>query len=188
MSKLIERETFKRARYREAAGRDARAGLGGWCVLCFIGVRGGSYLATDLHEILAKSELPGTGNWQVLFALENVAPACRRHHAEVGQLRRLWLGAMVRARLARPDMYRVPPFSAYWDDEPYPPTMECLGEYGYGTRYFQTNALPESIKRIHMRVDPDFEARRYCDFCPQRSPCQVLTALHRQQGGREGGK
>lgn len=174
MKRTEEREVFKMLRYREATERDARAGLGGLCVLCFVGVRGGSYLATDRHEILSKAELPGADNWQVLFSLENIAPTCRLHHSELGYLRRLWLGAMVRAELSRADVYRVPPFAAYWDDRAYPPTMECVGDYGYGTRYFQSNALPHSLERINRRVDPAFNAHRYCESCPQHVPCRAL--------------
>jgi hypothetical protein len=173
---LVGRERFMRKQYRRIDEHHEELGLGRVCVLCRVGVPGGNPIATAHHEIVPKSELPGRANWETLFAPENIALACPVHHDQFQPLRLLWLKAMVAAQLVKPEQYRVPPFLGYWDDAPYPPTFECLGQYGYGSAYFASvHPMLGSLKRLYQIAHPEFEERRFCDYCKRKARCRSLT-------------
>jgi hypothetical protein len=152
------------------------AGIGGRCVLCAVGIPGGTYLAADRHEIVGKGRLPGKDNWEQLFALENIAPACRPHHMELQHLRLLWLKSMVLTGLARVEQYSVAPFDVYWQATPYPPCGECVGHFGYGTEVFRSVArLSDSLAQLYRIANSEFDEFRFCETCPQVVRCRRLT-------------
>lgn len=170
-----ERDFLKERQYLRAAERDAYAGIGKRCVLCSVGIPGGTGQRVDYHEILPKSELRGLGNLELLFALENIAPVCREHHDKFQHYRLIWQKSMVKSGLARPEQYEVAPFSQYWDGTDFPPTMECRSRFGYGSEYFRSAEMPESLARVYRKQDADFDTHRFCDFCGERSVCRLLT-------------
>jgi hypothetical protein len=171
------REKYKLAQYQLADERDSAAGLSQVCVLCRLGVPGGSHRASAHHEILSKAELPGRKNWATLFSPANIAPACSVHHEKLGHLRLLWLKSMVVVGLARAEQYRLEPFSAYWQAAPYPPCGECVGHFGYGDEYFRSvDRLPDSLARLYKLANREFGESRFCDTCPQAVRCRLLTA------------
>jgi hypothetical protein len=172
-SEFRAREKYKLSQYRLVDERCEELGLGRICVLCRIGVPGGSYRASAHHEIISKGGLPGIRNWETLFAPENIASACREHHQLLGHLRLPWLKAMVALKLARAEQYREDPFRMHWAEEKYPLTAGCLGDYGYGSRYFQTHTMPESLRRLYKVQHPDFEEDRFCEFCRAILSCKA---------------
>jgi hypothetical protein len=176
-SRLKAREKYKRAQYRLADERYEELGLGRICVLCRISVPGGSHRASAHHEILSKAELPGRKNWEILFSPANVAPACGMHHDKLGHLRLVWLKSMVVVGLARAEQYRLKLFSAFWQDELYPPCGECVGHLGYGTEYFQSgDRLPDSLARLYKLANREFDVSDFCKTCSQAVRCRLLTA------------
>lgn len=79
--------------------------------------------------------------------------------------------AMVATGLACPEHYRVEPFRIYWKDEIYPPTLKCLRLFGYGSQYFQSNPMPESLSRLYQLDQAGFDSTCFCDFCPLNRLC-----------------
>ena len=175
-SRFRAREKYKHAQYRLADDRYEKMGLGRICVLCRMGVPGGSYRASARHEVLSKADLPGQVNWRVLFSMQNIALACSLHHEKLGHLRLLWLKSMVGVGLARAEQYRVTPFNAFWREALYPPVAECAGRFGYGTEYFRSvDRLPGSLAQLYKLANREFDAFRFCETCRQVVRCRLLT-------------
>lgn len=151
---------YRDYQYSLAQQRDRNAGLSKRCVLCATGVPRGTDQADDYHEIIPKSALPGPRLQAQLYALPNIAPACRYHHQMLGRNRLIWMKAMVAAGLATEQDYQHSP---YWSPGPYPPLRDCYGRYGYGTHYFHT--VPESLVLVYVG-----HAARIHDFCRDCCP------------------
>jgi len=167
-------EAFRKKQYRLVDDKMEELGLGQVCVLCHVGIPGGTHVATAHHEILPQSSLHGTGSWKVLFALENIAPTCEFHNTQLS-LPIIWMKANVETRLADAEQYRVAPFNRFWRDGEFPPVATCYISYPVGNDYFKSNELPESLARLYRLNNPDFHTSRFCDFCEKSIPCRLLT-------------
>lgn len=176
MSGLEGRDYLKKIMYKQADERCEEMGLGHACLVCRAGIPGGSQIANQHHEILPKSELCGPTNWQTLFGIQNIAPACPEHHSQLQPLRLVWMKSMVALGLVPAEAYKVAPFVSYWSDAAYPPVAECLGQFGWGSTYFQTvDRLPSSLMRLYTLANPEFAAERFCETCRLVVSCRLLT-------------
>ena len=164
----VNKESVKQARYRITERAMAKLGYAERCVLCVARVPGGSGVATDHHEIIPKSELPGESNLAKLYGKSNVVLACREHHSALYTDRLLWMKAMVKIGIASSKDYVDSP---YWDSEEYPPTQECFGKLGNGSMYFRKNPMSDSLAKEYFKQNPNFDAGWFCGFCPVRHAC-----------------
>ena len=109
-----EQEIYAQAKI-EAIRRDARFGLGGKCLACWLEIplkngQPGTGLRDDYNHVLPRSRLPGEKNWPVLHSAENLAPTCRAHHDDYDRRPEFWLKLM---REAFHYAYKTPLFRAY---------------------------------------------------------------------------
>ena len=93
-----EQDIFAQAKI-EAIRRDAKHGLGGKCLPCWLEVplrngQPGSGLRDDYNHVVPRSRLPGERNWPILHSVENLAPTCRAHHDDYDRRPEFWLKLM----------------------------------------------------------------------------------------------
>lgn len=149
------------------------------CVLCLVGVPGKKNQTLAHHHIVARSELPGDGNYSLLWNPVNIAIACQYHHDKFGHIpyRGLWALAMIKQGYSHTSDYDAYPITKEEFDLGCALLGICLGQFKVGDALIVNAKLKstDTIKSVWLgKVDDRIVS--FCEqLCPKAIGCLQLS-------------